>query len=189
MSSEVIDMLLDDAGSRMAKSVESAQHEFATVRTGRASPALLDRIVVDYYGAPTPLKQLATVSAPEARLITVHPYDKSAIAATEKAINESDLGLNPSNDGAVIRLMVPEPTQERRSELVKVVRGLAEEGRIAVRNIRREVMGELREHKTNGEVSSDDEHRGETALQKLTDSRVAEIDDLLKAKEAEILEI
>ncbi len=189
MASEVIDALLDSAATRMAKSVESTLHEFATVRTGRASPALLDRIAVDYYGAPTPLKQLATVSAPEARLITVHPYDKSAVAAIEKAINESDLGLNPSNDGAVIRLVVPEPTEERRSELVKVVRGLAEEGRIAVRNIRREVLHELREHKTNGEVSSDDEHRGETALQKLTDSRTSEIDELLKGKEAEIVEI
>ena len=189
MSSDVIDGLLDSAGTRMAKSVEAGLHEFSTVRTGRASPALLDRIMVDYYGAATPLKQLATVSAPEARLLTVQPYDKSAVGAIERAINESDVGLNPSNDGNVIRLVVPEPTEERRSELVKIVKSLAEDGKIAVRNIRREVLGELREHKSAGEVSSDDEHRAETALQKLTDTHTTEIDEFLKAKEAEIVEI
>jgi ribosome recycling factor len=180
---------LDDAGQRMAKSVEAVHHEFATVRTGRASPALLDRVLVDYYGASTPLNQLATVSAPEARLITIQPYDKSSIPAMERAINESDLGLNPSNDGNLIRLALPELTEERRGELVKVVRGLAEDGRVAVRNIRRDVMHELRERKQKGEVSSDDEHRAETALQKLTDGHTDEIDALLKGKEAEILEI
>ena len=185
----LIDELLEDADERMAKSVESAQHEFSTVRTGRASPSLLDRVVVDYYGALTPLNQLSTISAPEARLITVQPYDKSAIKAIEHAINESDLGLTPSNDGNVVRLVVPELTEERRGELVKVVRGLAEEGRVAVRNIRREMMHELRERKSKGEASSDDEHRAEGALQKLTDGRIAEIDDALKGKEAEILEI
>jgi len=189
MSDEQIDGLLGDAGARMAKSVESAQHEFSTVRTGRASPALLDRIVVEYYGATMPLNQLATVSAPEARLITVQPYDKSAIPAIERAINESDLGLHPSNDGNVIRLAIPELTEERRGELVKVVKGLAEEGRVAVRNIRREIMHGLRERKSKGEISSDDEHRAESALQKLTDAKTAEIDDALKGKEAEILEI
>ena len=140
MSAEMIDDLLEDARERMDKSVESTQHEFSTVRTGRASPSLLDRVVVDYYGALTPLNQLATISAPEARLITVQPYDKSSIKAIEKAINESDLGLNPSNDGNLIRLVVPELTEERRRELVKVVRNLAEEGRVAIRNIRRDVM-------------------------------------------------
>jgi ribosome recycling factor len=189
MNAEPIDGLLEDARRRMAKSVESAQHEFATVRTGRASPALLDRIAVDYYGAVTPLTQLATISAPEARLIAVQPYDKSAIAAVERAINESDLGLHPSNDGNLIRLVVPELTEERRGELVKVVRGLAEDGRVAVRNIRREILHGLRERKSKGEISSDDEHRAESALQKLTDSRTAEIDEVLKSKEAEILEI
>ncbi len=181
--------LLDVAGERMVKSVESVHHEFATVRTGRASPALLDRVVVDYYGTSTPLNQLATISAPEARLITIQPYDKSSMAAMERAINESDLGLNPSNDGNIIRLALPELTEERRGELVKVVRQLAEDGRIAVRNIRRDVMHELRERKQKGEVSSDDEHRAESALQKLTDGRTTEIDALLKGKEAEILEI
>ncbi len=189
MSDEHIDGLLADAGTRMAKSVESAQHEFSTVRTGRASPALLDRIVVEYYGATMPLNQLSTISAPEARLITVQPYDKSAIGAIERAINESDLGLHPSNDGNVIRLAIPELTEERRGELVKVVKGLAEEGRVAVRNIRREIMSGLRERKSKGEISSDDEHRAESALQKLTDAKTAEIDDALKGKEAEILEI
>src|SRR6202140_2081004 len=173
----------------MKKGVEASQHEFATVRTGRASPALLERISVDYYGAMTPLNQLATLSAPEARLITVQPYDKSSIKAIEKAINESDVGLNPSNDGNVVRLVVPELTEERRRELVKVVRNLAEEGRVAVRNVRRDTMQHLRELKAEGEASSDDEHRAEVELQKLTDSRVADLDGVLKAKEKEILEV
>ena len=141
------------------------------MRTGRASPALLERIVVDYYGAITPLNQLATISAPEARLITVQPYDKSSIKDIEKAINESDVGLNPSNDGNLIRLAVPELTEERRRELVKVVRNLAEEGRVAIRNVRRDVMQHLRELKSEGEAGSDDEHRAEVELQKLTDGQ------------------
>jgi ribosome recycling factor len=185
----LIDELLEDAAQRMVKSAEAAQHEFSTVRTGRASPALLDRVVVDYYGAMTPLNQLATISAPEARLITVQPYDKSSIKAIEKAINESDVGLNPSNDGNVVRLVVPELTEERRRELVKVVRNLAEEGRVAIRNVRRDTMQQLRELKSEGEASSDDEHRAEVELQKLTDSRVGDLDDVLKAKEKEILEV
>jgi ribosome recycling factor len=185
----LIDELLEDARERMVKSTEAAQHEFSTVRTGRASPALLDRVVVDYYGALTPLNQLATISAPEARLITVQPYDKSSIKAIEKAINESDIGLNPSNDGNIVRLVVPELTEERRRELVKVVRNLAEEGRVAIRNVRRDTMQQLRELKSEGEASSDDEHRAEVELQKLTDSRVGDLDDVLKAKEKEILEV
>ena len=185
----LIDELLEDARERMVKSAEAAQHEFSTVRTGRASPALLDRVVVDYYGAMTPLNQLATISAPEARLITVQPYDKSSIKAIEKAINESDIGLNPSNDGNIVRLVVPELTEERRRELVKVVRNLAEEGRVAIRNVRRDTMQHLRELKAEGEASSDDEHRAEVELQKLTDSRVGDLDDVLKAKEKEILEV
>src|SRR5436190_3602207 len=185
----LIDELLDDARERMVKSAEAAQHEFASVRTGRASPALLDRVVVDYYGAMTPLNQLATISAPEARLITVQPYDKSSIKAIEKAINESDIGLNPSNDGNIVRLVVPELTEERRHELVKVVRQLAEDGRVAIRNVRRDTMHQLRELKAEGEASSDDEHRAEAELQKLTDRRVSELDNVLKAKEKEILEV
>jgi len=189
MDDDLIEGLLEDGRARMAKSVESTQHEFATVRTGRASPALLERIVVDYYGAPTPLNQLATLSAPEARLLTVQPYDKSSIKAIEKAINESDIGLTPSNDGNLIRLVVPELTEERRRELVKVVRNLAEEGRVKIRNVRRDVMHDLRELKSEGEAGSDDEHRAEVGLQKLTDARIAELDAVLKAKEEEILEV
>src|SRR5437764_7412484 len=181
----LIDELLKDAAERMAKSLESAQHEFGTVRTGRASPALLERVVVDYYGAATPLNQLATISAPEARLLTVQPYDKSSIKAIEKAIMESDVGLNPSNDGNLIRLAIPELNEERRKELVKVVHHIAEEGRVAIRNVRRDVMHDLRELKSEGEVGSDDEHRAELDLQKQTDARIAELDALLKHEEAE----
>ena len=186
---EIIDELLDDAGDRMAKSVESMRHEFGSVRTGRASPALLDRINVDYYGTSTPLKQLATISAPEARMLTIQPYDKGSIKAIERAILESDIGLTPSNDGNLIRLTVPELTEERRKQLVRVVRHIAEEGRVAIRNIRRDVMHDLRELKEAGEAGSDDEHRAELELQKLTDARVKELDELLKRKEDEILEV
>ncbi len=189
MAAEMIDELIEDARGRMTKSVESTVHEFSTVRTGRASPALLDRVLVDYYGAMTPLNQLATISAPEARLIAVQPYDKSSIKAIEKAINESDVGLNPSNDGNMVRLVVPELTEERRRELVKVVKNLAEEGRVAIRNVRRDTMHDLRELKEAGEAGSDDEHRGEVELQKLTDAKIGDLDGVLKAKEEEILEV
>jgi ribosome recycling factor len=185
----MIEELLQDARERMSKSVESTRHEFGSVRTGRATPALLDRVNVDYYGTATPLKQLATVSAPEARLLSVQPYDKSSIKAIEKAIMESDVGLTPNNDGNLIRLSIPELTEERRKQLVKVVRGIAEDGRIAIRNVRRDVMHDLRELRDAGEVGADDEHRGETELQRLTDEKVAELDDFLKHKEEEILEV
>ncbi len=185
----ITDELLADAKDRMAKSVESSRGELATVRTGRASPHLLDRIMVDYYGAQTPLKQLANVSASDARLLTVQPFDKSAIGAIEKSIQESDVGLTPSNDGNVIRLAIPEMTEERRREMVKVVNGVAEEGRVAIRNVRRDVMSDLRELKSEGEVGEDDERRAEASLQKQTDEAIAEIDALLKGKEAEILEV
>jgi ribosome recycling factor len=187
--SDMTNELLADAGERMTKSVEATRGEFTSVRTGRASPALLDRIVVDYYGAATPLKQLATISAPEARLLTLQPYDQSSIKAIEKAIMESDVGLTPSNDGKLIRLTIPELNEERRRELVKVVRHIAEEGRVAIRNIRRDVMHDLRELKDAGEAGADDEHRAEVELQKLTDAQIAELDGLLKGKEAEILEV
>ena len=185
----ITDELLADAKERMAKSVESSRGELATVRTGRASPHLLDRIVVDYYGTQTALKQLANVSASDARLLTVTPFDKSAMGAIEKSILESDVGLTPSNDGNVVRLVVPELTEERRRDLVKVVRGLAEEGRVAIRNVRRDTMHHLRELKAEGEASSDDEHRAELELQKLTDARIADLDGTLKAKEEEILAV
>src|SRR5688500_7582382 len=135
----------------MGKSIDSTKHELATVRTGRASPHLLDRVNVDYYGANTPLNQIATVNASEARMLTITPYDKSSIKSIEKAILESDLGLTPSNDGNVIRLTLPELTEERRKDLVKVVRGIAEEGRVSIRSIRRDVMHDLKELKGEGE--------------------------------------
>ncbi len=186
---ELIDDLLKDASDRMTKSVDSTRGELATVRTGRASPHLLDRISVDYYGTSTPLKQLANVAASDARLLTVTPFDKGAIGSIEKAIQESDVGLSPSNDGSVIRLQVPDLTEERRREMVKVVHGVAEEGRVAIRNIRRDTMQDLRDLKNEGEAGEDDERRAETALQKQTDEAIAEIDALLKGKEEEILEV
>jgi ribosome recycling factor len=186
---DLVSTLLDDARERMQKSIDSTRHEFGSVRTGRASPALLDRIAVDYYGTATPLNQLATITAPEARLLSIQPYDKSSIKAIERAILESDVGLTPSNDGAVIRMVLPELTEQRRRELVKVARGIAEDGRIAIRNIRRDVMHHLRELKEAGETGADDEHRAEVELQKVTDARVTELDELLKVKEEEILEV
>jgi ribosome recycling factor len=185
----VIDELLQDASEHMDKSVDSTRQKFQSVRTGRASPALLDRISVDYYGSQTPLKQLATISAPEARMLTVQPYDKSSIKAIERSIMESDLGLTPNNDGTLVRLVLPELTEERRKQLVKVVRGLTEEGKVALRNIRRDVMHDLKELRDAGEAGADDEHRAEEALQKLTDDKVKELEALLKGKEAEILEV
>ena len=181
------DELLDDAEDRMKKSVEAYRHELATVRTGRASPHLLDRVIVDYYGTETPLRQLSQVAATDARLLTLTPYDKNSIKVIEKAIMESDLGLTPNNDGNVIRLTIPELTEERRKDLAKVVHALAEEGRVAVRNIRRDCMHHLRDLRKSGDTGEDEERRAETELQKLTDSRVKDIDDLLKGKEEEIL--
>jgi ribosome recycling factor len=185
----MIDDFLADAKDRMHKSVEATRNELATVRTGRASPHLLDRVKVDYYGTETPLKQLSQIAATDAHLLTLTPYDKSSIGAIEKAILESDVGLTPNNDGNVIRLQIPELTEERRKDMVKVVHGVAEEGRVAVRNIRRDVMHDLRELKKEGEAGSDEEHRAEVELQKLTDDAIGEIDSLMKSKEEEILEI
>jgi len=181
--------LLDEAKSRMAKAVAATQTEFNTVRSGRASTALLDRVHVDYYGVSTPLKQIASVAAPEARLLTVTPFDKSSIKAIEKAIRESDLGINPGNDGQVIRLPVPTLTEERRRDLVKLVHRLAEDGRVAVRNIRRDALKDLKEAKTEGLIGEDAERRAEEQLQKATDEHIKQIDELLKRKEQEILEV
>lgn len=185
----MIEDLLADGKERMGKSVESVKGEMASVRTGRASPHLLDRIVVDYYGTETPLNQLANIATTDARLLTLTPYDKSSIPAIEKAILEADVGLTPNNDGSVVRLQVPELTEERRKEMVRIVHSVAEEGRVAVRNIRRDVMSDLRELKDEGEVGEDDEHRAEAELQKVTDAAVAEIDALMKGKEEEILKV
>ena len=186
---ELIDELLADAKERMAKSVESSRGELATVRTGRASPHLLDRIVVDYYGNPTPLKQLANVATTDARLLTVTPFDKGSLGGIEKAIQESDVGLTPSNDGNVIRLQIPELTEERRREMVKVVHGVAEEGRVAIRNVRRDTNDHLKKLMKEHEVSEDDEKHALAEVQKLTDQHIEEINSALKHKETEIMEV
>ena len=182
----MIDELIQDATRRMDRSVESMHGELNSIRTGRASAALLDRVQVDYYGQKTPLKQLATINVPEPRMLTVQPFDPNAIKDIERSIRESDLGLNPSNDGKLIRLPIPQLTEERRQELVKVARQIAEEGRVAVRNVRRDVIHHLKEEES---VGADDEHRAEERVQKLTDEHVKKIDDLLKRKEAEITEV
>ena len=181
--------LLNGARDRMVKSVEHARAEFATVRTGRASASLLDRIEVDYYGTQTPLRQLSTINVPEPRMLTVQPFDPSSIRAIEKAIQESDLGLTPSNDGKLIRLPIPQLTEERRKELVKVVRNMAEDHRVAVREIRRDAIKHLEELVRNGDVGDDEERAAESRVQKLTDEHTAKIDELLKRKEAEIMEV
>ena len=185
----MIDELLQDAREHMDKSVEATRGKFGSVRTGRASPALLDRINVDYYGTHTPLRQLSTINAPEARLLTVQPFDPSQIKAIEKAVQESDLGLTPSNDGKLIRLPIPQLTEERRKELVKLVRRYGEDGKIAIRNVRRDVMKHLEELVRNGEVGDDEERRAENQVQKLTDEHTKSIDELIRHKEAEIMEV
>jgi ribosome recycling factor len=184
-----IDDLIQDATRRMDKSVEAAQTEFSTLRTGRASPALLDRVQIDYYGQQTPLKQLATIGAPEPRLLTIQPFDPNSVATIERAIQESDLGLTPSNDGKLIRLPIPQLTEERRKELVKLVRRYGEDGKIAIRNVRRDVMKHLEELVKNGDVGDDEERRGEAQVQKLTDEHTKSIDELIRNKEAEIMEV
>ena len=184
-----VDELINDAGRRMDRSVDSTRGEFNTVRTGRASAALLDRVAIDYYGQETPLKQLATINVPEPRMLTIQPFDPSSIKAIEKAIQESELGLTPSNDGKLIRLPMPQPNEERRKELVKIVRKLAEEGKVAVRNVRRDVMRHLEELVRKGDVGDDEERRAENQVQKLTDEHTKTIDDLLRHKEAEIMEV
>jgi ribosome recycling factor len=184
-----IEDFLADAKRRMDRSIEATHNEFNSIRTGRASPALLDRVTIDYYGTPTPLKSLASISAPEARLLVVQPFDPSAIKNIERAIQESDLGLTPSNDGKVVRLPIPALTEERRKDLVKVVRRVAEDGKVAIRNVRRDVMQHLMELVVNGDVGDDEERRAEAQVQKITDEHTKSIDDLLKAKEAEIMEV
>jgi ribosome recycling factor len=184
-----IEEFLADAKRRMDKSIEATHHEFNSIRTGRASPALLDRIIIDYYGTPTPLKSLASIAAPEPRLLTVQPFDPGSMKNIERAIQESDLGLTPSNDGKIIRLPIPTLTEERRKDLVKVVRRVAEDGKVATRNVRRDVMQHLRELVTNGDVGDDEERRAEQQVQKITDEHTTSIDDLLKVKEAEIMEV
>jgi ribosome recycling factor len=185
----VIENFIGDAQGRMDKSVEATHEHFNSVRTGRATPALLDRITIDYYGTPTPLKNLATINSPEPRMLTIQPFDPTSIKQIEKTILESDLGLSPSNDGKLIRLPIPQLTEERRKELVKLVKQMAEEGRVAVRNVRRDAIKHLEELVRNGDVGDDEERAAESRVQKLTDEHTTRIDELLKRKEAEIMEV
>lgn len=178
-----------EAADRMDKALTALSHEFGGVRTGRASASILDKVSVEYYGSPTPLNQIASVSAPEAQLLVVSPYDKSALNAVEKAIRSADLGFNPSNDGVVIRVPFPPLTEERRRELVKLCRHYAEEARVAVRNIRRDINDHLKRQEKDHEISQDDLHRLEAETQKTTDAHIAEIDEMLKRKESEIMEV
>ena len=187
--SELTDELIADARDRMKKSVEATVTNFATIRTGRANPHLLDRVMVDYYGAQTPLKQLATINAPEARLITVTPYDKNSMGAIEKAIRNSDLGLNPSSDGNVLRLNFPPLTAERRKEYVKMVRSMAEDGRVAIRNLRRASRQQLEALEKDGDVGADELERAEKELDKLTAAHIADLDVALEHKEQELTEV
>jgi ribosome recycling factor len=181
--------VMEETGDKMVKAIGVLKDELSGVRTGRATPALLSRIVVDYYGTPVPIQQLASFSVPEPRTLTIQPYDKNAISAMEKAIMASDLGITPSNDGNVIRLNFPPLTEERRKELVKLVHHRGEEGRVAVRNIRRHAREELEKLEHDGAISEDDLVRSEKDLQRLTDKHVAEIDEVVAHKEAELKEI
>jgi len=181
--------LADEARQRMHKSLEAFQHELTTIRTGRASIGLLDTIEVEVYGSKMKLNQLGTVSAPEARLLVVTPWDKSQIGAIERAIQTSPLELNPSNDGKVIRIPLPQLTEERRRDLTKLVSRLAEEARVSVRNIRRHFVDEVKEKQKDGEIPEDDAHKLTAEIQKVTDDTIHEIDAVLKAKEEEIMEV
>jgi ribosome recycling factor len=174
---------------RMTKAIQAYSRELASVRAGRASASLLDRITVDYYGAPTPVNQVAGISVPEARLLVIQPYDKSILGAIEKAILKSDLGLNPSNDGSIIRISIPQLTEERRKDLVKVVKKESEEAKIAIRNIRRDANDDLKKLEKNGEITEDDQRSYTEDIQKLTDDHITKIDQITKDKEKEILEV
>ncbi|MCS7233095.1 MAG: ribosome recycling factor [Synergistetes bacterium] len=182
------DKLLKDVETKMKKAIDMIKKDMASVRTGRAHPALLEDIKVDYYGTPVPINQLATISVPEARLIVIQPWDKSTLKEIEKAILRSPLGLIPQNDGNVIRVSIPPLTEERRKELIRLVRKKAEEGRITVRNIRRDVMEELKEKKENGELPEDDYFRLSKDIQELTDKYIEQVEEILKLKEEEIME-
>lgn len=189
MSDELAQVVLEDVRDKMTKAVEHTRSEFFTVRTGRANSALVETLLVDYYGTPTPLRQLAGFSVPDAMLLVVSPYDKGALSAIEKAISSSDLGINPNNDGNVIRLAFPPLTEERRKEMVKVVRHKAEEGRVAVRNLRRAARHELEGLEKEGSLTADEVERFEKDLEKLTHAQVATIDEVLSHKERELLEV
>ena len=181
--------IISEAESRMKKTTELFRKELATLRAGRATPALLERVQVDYYGVMTPISQMANVSVPEPRLLVVQPWDRNFVGAVEKAILKSDLGLTPVSDGTVIRLAIPQLTQERRAELVRAIRKKAEEERVAIRNVRREANEEVKELEREGEVSEDEARRGQDEIQRLTDRYVGEVDAILAAKEKEIMEV
>ena len=185
----MIDDWLKDAETRMAKSIEALHKELAGIRTGRATPALVERVQVDYYGSPTPLQSLASITAPEARLLVVQPYDRNAIGSIEKALQRSELGLNPGNDGQLIRIPIPPLTEERRRDYVKLVKKHAEEARVAIRNIRRDEVERIRKMEKDGEAGIDDVDRGLAHLQKITDRFVGQVDEVAHRKEAEILEV
>jgi ribosome recycling factor len=185
----MINETLADAESRMAKSIEALHRDLNTIRTGRASPALLDRITVDYYGTPTPLNQMANISVPEARLLVIQPWDRGVIPDIERALQKSDIGITPSNDGTVIRLAIPQLTEERRKQLVKLVHAQVEDAKVAIRNIRRDSMSDVRELKSDKLVSEDDERRAEQKLDDLTKKFVDEADKVGKGKEHEVLEV
>ncbi len=189
MDDDLVEVVLEEARDKMSKAVDHVRAEFAGVRTGRASPALVEHLTVDYYGTPTPLRQIAGFTVPDAMLLVVSPYDKSSLSAIEKAIQGSDLGINPSNDGTVIRLAFPPLTEERRKELVKVVRHKAEEGRVAIRNLRRSTRHELEALEKDGSISSDELDRVEKEIEKITHQQVAAVDQLLTHKEKELLEV
>ena len=181
--------LARDAEQKMKKTVDATQHDFSTIRTGRATPAILDGISADYYGTPTPLNQLANISVPDARQLLITPYDRSTIAAIEKAIKNSDVNINPVNDGAALRLNIPTLTEERRREMVKTLGKKAEEGKVAIRNIRRDANDSFKTLVKKAEASEDESKRAQDGLQKLTDKYIAEIDAITRAKEAELLEV
>jgi ribosome recycling factor len=185
----MINDIIHEARSHMQKAVESVQHEMALIRTGRATTNLLDVVRVEYYGAHVPVNQVATIGVPEARLLTIQPWDKSAISAIEKAILASGLGLTPSNDGTIIRLPIPQLTEERRRDLVRVVHKLAEEGRVSIRNARRDANEMLKEGEKEGEIPEDDSKKAQRQVQELTDEHIKKIDEILKRKEAEIMEV
>ncbi|NUT50776.1 MAG: ribosome recycling factor [Saccharothrix sp.] len=185
----MIDETLLDAEEKMEKAVSVAKEDLAAVRTGRANPSMFSRIVVEYYGSPTPLNQLASVAIPEARMAVIKPYDTSQLNAVEKAIRDSDLGVNPSNDGAVIRVVIPQLSEERRREMVKVAKGKGEDAKVSIRNIRRKAKEELDRLVKDGEVGEDDGTRAEKELEHVTHKYVVQIDELVKHKEAELLEV
>lgn len=189
MPDDLLKELLHDGDVRMQKAIEATRHDLQAIRTGRANPALLERVEVDYYGSKMPLPQLATVTAPEARMLIVSPWDKGALPAIERAIQRSDLGLNPSSDGTLVRLIIPQLTEETRRNLIKNVHKRVEEGKVAIRNIRRDLIEDLRSLKKSGDIGEDEEKRTEAEVQKITDRHIHELDSVQKTKEAELLEV